>query len=228
MRQAKRKRERSEKFAWYSCIMCRSRAPTSRCRVADRCTSASDRQSSSIDSRGAACPARISSAGKCGKLGDGAGDRRAEIGKEIHGENTGEEKQKDKNMKEERWESFSGRKREARMEIRRARSAEWKHEAERAVARSWLQVNLILDGSSSPLKYPVNRFQSSTPRPRSLADIRFSLLRPKHSSSPLSLSLFDPRSHPSSVLVYRFRAPHRPFSLSYVYPHRAQDKTKGH
>lgn len=50
------------------------------------------------------------------------------------------------------------------MEIQRKQSAECEHETGKTVAGSWLRVNLILYGvvRESPLKYPVNRFRSST------------------------------------------------------------------
>jgi len=146
--------------------------------------------------------------------------------KEKWRENMYGKNKKTKSDGRERWRRFERvweKTRDTRVEVRRARNAEWEHEAGRTVARSWLQVNLIPDGSSSPLKYPVNRFQSST-RPRSLADIRFSLLRPERFSSLLS-AIGDSLPYPSSSAVRTFY--HR-FSLSHVYPHRVRDKTKGH
>lgn len=70
-------------------------------------------------------------------------------------------------------------------------------------SESWLQVNLILDGSSSPLKYLVNRFRSST-YPRSLQTFDSLCFARGHSR------LSAPRFH-LSVLV--------PYVLSAVPPH---------
>lgn len=81
------------------------------------------------------------------------------------------------------------------MEIARERGTK-KKGVEEHCSEGWLQVNLILDGSSSPLKYLVNRFRSST-YPRSLQTFD-SLCFPRSRSRRLSA----PRFH-LSVLVSR-------------------------
>lgn len=98
------------------------------------------------------------SPGKCGKF-------------DVDGETSVEKRCAEriqKNTKEsvlkERRRECKKKKRKAFMEIQRKRSAECEHEAGKTVTGSWLRVNLILNGivRESPLKYPVNRFRSST------------------------------------------------------------------
>lgn len=83
------------------------------------------------------------------------------------------------------------RKQEACIESQRER--DWKSNSE-----GWLQVNLILDGSSSPLKYLVNRFRSSI-HPRSVQTIRFSFPSPQKPAS-LSYESAIPPIHPRPIL----------------------------
>lgn len=71
-------------------------------------------------------------------------------------------------------------------------------------SESWLQVNLILDGSSSPLKYLVNRFRSST-YPRSLQTFDSLCFARGHSRR---LSAPRDSTYPSSS-----RSPYRRFPL---------------
>lgn len=106
------------------------------------------------------------------------------------------------------------------------------HEIREAVA-NWLQVNLILDGSSSPLKYLVNRFRSST-YPGSLQT--FDSLRSTLDRSlltlpllPFSFLLFHPLVLPIFSLLFDYLSAivrHLTFSLSLLCPVLVQDKTR--
>lgn len=89
-------------------------------------------------------------------------------------------------------------------------------------SESWLQVNLILDGSSSPLKYLVNRFRSST-YPRSLQTFDSLCFARGRLSAP--------RFHPSVLVPFVLPAtPPQPLATypSPAYPKLVRDKTKGY